>query len=65
MNTRPCKACDTPIAFVKTPSGKTQVLDMTTKEKRIAVIDGVAHVVDTYLSHFSTCSKAEEFRRKP
>ena len=64
MNSRPCKACGTPIVFVKTPSGKTQVLDETTKEKRVAVIDDVAHMVDTYLSHYATCPNAKEFRRK-
>ena|GEM_PF-3366927 len=63
MNGRPCKACGTPILFVKTENGKTQVLDETTREKRIVVIDGVAKVMDTYLSHFSTCSHAKEFRR--
>ncbi len=63
MPGRPCKACGAPLLFVKTEKGKTQVIDETTREKRIVVIDGVAHVMDTYLSHYATCPRAAEFRR--
>lgn len=51
-----CSACHAPIFWV--PSEKTgRPMPLNTiSEKRV--------VVDTYVSHFTTCPKADTFRRK-
>ena len=63
---RPCKACGTPLRFLRTSEGKIIPLDLRAPvfavyqeggEWKCALID------DAYASHFATCSKASEFSK--
>lgn len=67
-----CKGCRAPITWAKTERGKTIPLDMP-GEMRFVLIgffdrngapyqQAIMH--KTYTSHFATCPKATEFRRK-
>jgi hypothetical protein len=62
---RSCRACQTPLRFVKTEEGKIIPLD-----KRAPVYEVVADLTgqvvarraySIYVSHFSTCPKANDF----
>lgn len=60
-----CKSCGAPIVWAKTPEGKSQPLSVASKARRIVVgDDGLARVVETYLSHFSDCPNANEHRSR-
>jgi hypothetical protein len=64
-----CRGCGADIIWVTTDRGRTMPLDAK-PEKRFVIdvfIDGKAHraeLVDTYISHFATCPRADEFRKK-
>lgn len=66
-----CKSCGASIRWVKMASGKSMPVD-DFPEKRVIVdrlvgIDGapseVGRVVDTYVSHFSSCPNAASHRK--
>lgn len=60
-----CKGCGAPIVWKHTPKGKAIPLDA--KPERRLVLRGplseTAELVETYTSHFSTCPKADDFRK--
>jgi hypothetical protein len=64
-----CNGCGAAIRWAITPNGRRMPVDAK-PEKRI-VLDDVrlgddpptARVVDTYVSHFATCPKAQQFRK--
>lgn len=61
---RNCKECGALIEFYKTPSGKWMVVNARSLGKKIAIFGGVAHVVDVYENHWTTCTKPDLFRKK-
>jgi hypothetical protein len=66
VNQGTCRGCGAPVLFVTSAvSGKAMPLNQRAEKRLVVGEDGKARVVDTYLSHFSTCPKADEFRRKP
>jgi hypothetical protein len=59
-----CKSCGAAIQWVKTPVGKAMPLSVASKAKRIVIDDeGIAQVVDTYVSHFADCPNAAQHRK--
>ena len=58
-----CRACHAGITWIKTPAGKNMPVDTASRSQRIAIIGGVGVLSTTYVSHFETCPKAEQFRR--
>lgn len=65
-----CSGCGAAIRWALTPNGKRMPVDAT-PEKRIVLDDvrtgddaPLARVIDTYVSHFATCPKANTFRKK-
>lgn len=69
MQVGTCSGCGAAIVWVVTRAGKRMPVDAK-PEKRV-VLDDVhatgeppqAQVVDTYVSHFATCPKAQRFRK--
>ena len=65
LETRACKGCGKPIAFVKNEAGKTVPLDVRApvyKLKEDFTGAQVASLVENfYTSHFATCPKANDF----
>jgi hypothetical protein len=63
----PCKACGCPIALVPGPNGTNIPLDLRSPVYRIErnLLGEVTCVraVETYVSHFCSCPKAEQFSR--
>jgi hypothetical protein len=59
-----CRSCSKPIRFVPTQTGKQIPLDLESEERRVAVVDGKATVVETWLAHFATCPEANRWRKK-
>ena len=63
-----CKGCGAPIEWSTTEAGKSVPLDHPPEKRFIMFMrmDGSESVklVETWVSHFATCSKANEFRRK-
>lgn len=58
-----CGTCGAEIVWAITEAGKRMPLDAK-PEKRFVVDDADGcHLVDTYVSHFSTCPNAEQHRR--
>ncbi len=65
-----CKSCEAPVKWVRMATGGKMLVNLP-PEKRV-VIDDRPHdagsplgsVQDTYTSHFATCPKADEHRRK-
>jgi len=62
-----CKGCGQEIKWVKTPAGKNMPLDpkpvkMVEIVSRLSDAD-VGIVVDVYMPHWATCSKAEQFKK--
>jgi hypothetical protein len=61
-----CRGCGASVLFVPTAaSGKLIPLDPTSEKRVVIGDDGRARVVDTFIAHFATCPKADQFRRKP
>jgi hypothetical protein len=58
-----CRTCGAKIAWVTFESGKKAPLDFPGEKRIVVDSDGVAHVYDTYVSHFSTCPDAAEHRK--
>ena len=58
-----CRSCGARIVWFTTKSGKLMPANAE-PEKRLVLNEGVAHVADTYLSHFATCPNANEHRRE-
>lgn len=65
MSASPCKGCGRPVVFAKDPDGKWQVLDNVAPVwRQVGSKDGIAYVVrepKALVSHFSTCSKPDQF----
>lgn len=63
-----CKACGAEILFVKMPSGKMNPVDIKPKMLITLSSDGITgmygKVEKCYESHFATCPKATNFRKK-
>lgn len=59
MRTSDCKGCGEPIVWMKTDAGKNIPVDPE------SIVDEGATVFDPdqMVSHFSTCAKADEFRK--
>lgn len=65
-----CKACSADVMWVQMATGGKMLINLP-PEKRVvldhldtALGPPVGHIVDTYTSHFATCPKADQFRRK-
>ncbi len=60
-----CSSCGADILWAVTPTGNRMPLDPE-PSKRVVLgrKTGQAHVMDTYVPHFSTCPDADEHRRK-
>jgi hypothetical protein len=78
INSVPCKGCGKPIIFARLPNGGTVPLDVKAPVYRLAMLpleeQIIAHAIrsndaaeinvgDVYVTHFSTCSKANEFSK--
>lgn len=61
-NTQKCKMCSAPIAWLKTPSGKSMPIDMAIPRLSLVVLEeGTVETAWVYRSHFETCvSKKKE-----
>lgn len=58
-----CKGCEAEIVWKTTQGGKAVPLDPP-KKGYILIGGGVAKLTDYYTSHFVTCPKADDFRKK-
>ena len=64
-----CKSCAQPVKWVHMATGGRMLVNLP-PEKRVVLTDHgspeqeVGEVLDTYTSHFVTCPKADEHRRK-
>lgn len=63
MNEGKCKGCGAPILWARSERGAPMPLDPVPM-KRVVVLREVAHIVDTYQSHFISCPAAEQFRKQ-
>ncbi len=62
MSAATCKGCGAPIVWGVTEAGNKVPLDPS--ERRYVEIDeGRLRIVDTWVSHFATCPKSDDFRR--
>jgi hypothetical protein len=60
-----CKGCGASVLFVPTAAtGKLIPLDLRSEKRVVIGDDGKARVVDTFVAHFATCPKRDEFRKK-
>jgi hypothetical protein len=57
-----CKGCGANIVWIKTASGKSTPIDAK-PERRYISIDYNWVLMDTHISHFATCPKADSFRK--
>jgi len=62
-----CKGCGAEIEWSKTEAGKAVPLNKPPEKRFIMFVkpDGLEYVklVETWVSHFATCPKANDFRR--
>lgn len=59
-----CKACGADIMWVKTQTGSSTPVDSASAQKRyVKHQDGTWRLSDTFVSHFATCPKADQFRK--
>jgi len=62
-----CRACNAPIAFLKTKKGGNMPVDINSvsNEEKQKLIDyeDVPFEYGRHISHFATCPKAKEFRK--
>lgn len=60
-----CRSCDQPVKWVLMATGGRMLVNLPA-EKRVVIdpFQNVAKIMDTYVSHFATCPKADEHRRK-
>jgi len=59
-----CKSCGAKITWAKFISGKATPLDFPGEKRIVIDQDGIAHVYDTFVSHFVTCPDAAQHRKK-
>ena len=59
-----CKTCGAKITWAKTESGKHMPLDFPGEKRIIVDNGGVIHILDTFISHFSSCPDAAEHRKR-
>jgi hypothetical protein len=63
-----CRSCGAEIFFAATENGRQMPIDVRA-EKRVVIerrgngLPPLARVVDTYVSHFSSCPSASEHRK--
>jgi len=59
-----CKTCKAEIIWIKTPAGKSDLVDA--KPQQVWVMEGRTSwkLVNGYTSHFATCPQASQHRRK-
>ena len=58
-----CKSCQAKITWAKSVNGKPMPLDFPGEKRIVVDEDGVAHVLDTFVSHFATCPFAAAHRK--
>jgi hypothetical protein len=54
-----CKACNTPIIWIKTANGKNMPIDA----KPIKAYNTDHQLVDVHMTHWATCPKSEQFKK--
>lgn len=73
-----CNGCGAPIAWRTTPKGKAMPVEIAPSERGNVIVSGDvatvltrgqiagarAHGQPLYVSHFTSCSKADDYRRK-
>jgi hypothetical protein len=64
-----CRGCGAEVIWCKTAKGKSMPLDAVPfSEGNIRIVDGVANYGDKgtgpYVSHFATCPKAGDWRKR-
>ena len=58
-----CRGCGAKVIWVESKNLKKMILDAE-PVKMIQVKEGIGEVVDVYKSHWGTCPKAAQFKRK-
>jgi hypothetical protein len=56
----PCKLCGAPLVWIVTPAGKRMPCDAA----RVTIVTEDGRVVSGHVSHFATCPRADEARRR-
>lgn len=71
MDSSHCRGCGAEIIWTITEGSKWMPLDAKSEKRFVVAVEKliendapVARLVDTYVSHFATCPKADKFRRK-
>ena len=60
-----CKGCGKEIAWVIMDTGKRMPVDIDSKEKRVCMTGVNRGVVrTTYMPHWATCEKADQFKKE-
>ncbi len=62
MRRATCRGCGAPIVWGITEAGKNVPLDPPEK-RYVALHAGRFRIVDTWISHFATCLKSDDFRK--
>lgn len=63
-----CRACGSPILWATSTKGRPMPLNLPPEGRYVIEqhrSGPVASYSETYISHFATCPKADEFRRAP
>lgn len=63
MDSGECRGCGAPIYWVTMKSGKKHPVDRG-RQVRVVFVGGQWEAVGAYTSHFSSCPKRDEFRRR-
>ena len=58
-----CKGCGKEILWIKMNTSGNMPVDPKS-EKRICFIKGIGHIYDTYMPHWATCEKADQFKKE-
>lgn len=58
-----CRSCGAAIVWATSTNGRPTPLDAKTERRIVIGSDDVARVVDTYVSHFTTCPNAAQHRK--
>lgn len=56
-----CKGCNAEIYWIKSMNGRAMPVDT----KKASLVTAEGHVVSGFTSHFSTCPKAADFKKRP
>ena len=59
-----CNGCKAEIQWIKTPEGRNHPVDVPPVQIWIEQSDGSWKLQPGFTSHFATCPKADEFRKK-